>query len=330
MNEASSTIDLLSSTGASGLRVRLRCPACSQAIGALYTTDGSLPCSRCGFTISWNAGIYRALTPERKKYFARFISDYEKVREKEGRGSVTAEYYLALPFEDLSGRNQWQWSIRARTFKYLRHRILPEIEAKHSDGADILDIGAGNGWLSYQLATRGHHPVAVDIIDNDADGLGAARHYLARLRNPFPRFAAEMDRLPFASNQFDAVFFNASLHYSTNYVTTLREAMRCLKRPGDVLVMDSPFYRQPHSGEQMVKERRDEFQRRFGFASDSIASEEFLTREKLSDVTRQLGLELQIRKPWYGVQWSLRPLKARLRGKREPAKFYLLWATVEK
>ena len=106
--------------------------------------------------------------------------------------------------------------------------------------------------------------------------------------------------------------------------------MRCLKRPGHVLVMDSPFYRQQHSGEQMVKERRDEFQRRFGFASDSIASEEFLTREKLSDITRQLGLELEIRKPWYGVQWSLRPLKARLRGKREPAKFYLFWATVEK
>lgn len=329
MNEAPSTIDLLSSTGASGLRVQVQCPACSQVIAALYA-DGSLPCSRCGFSISPIAGIYRALTPERRQYFARFISDYEKVREKEGRGSVSAEYYLALPFEDLSGRNEWQWSIRARTFEYLCRRILPQIESRHSEGIDILDIGAGNGWLSYRLAARGHHPVAVDIIDNDADGLGAARHYFARLRNPFPRFAAEMDRLPFASNQFDAIFFNASLHYSTNYVTTLREAVRCLKRPGEVLVMDSPFYRRQHSGERMVEEKREEFQRRFGFASDSVASEEFLTREKLSAITRRLGLKLQIKKPWYGVQWSLRPMKARLRGRREPAKFYLLWATVEK
>lgn len=288
-----------------------------------------MPCSRCGFTISLVNGIYRALTPERTKYFSRFISDYEKVREKEGRGSASAEYYLALPFQDLSGHNQWQWSIRAQTFKYLQRRILPQIEAQRSD-ADILDIGAGNCWLSYRLAARGRHPVAVDLLDNEMDGLGAGRHYLANLRNAFPRFAAEMDRLPFASNQFDAVFFNASLHYSTNYLTTLSEAVRCLKRPGYVVVMDSPFYRRQHSGEQMVTEKRQEFQRRFGFSSDSIASEEFLTREKLSAISRQLGLTLQVEKPWYGVQWSLRPLKARLRGKREPAKFYLLWAMVEK
>lgn len=288
-----------------------------------------MACSRCGFIISRVAGIYRALTPERQEYFSRFISDYEKVREKEGRGSTSAEYYLALPFQDVSGHNQWQWSIRARTFNYLQRRVLPQLEAKRPDGADVLDIGAGNCWLSYRLAIRGHHPVAVDLIDNDADGLGAACHYLARLRSGFPRVTAEMDRLPFASSQFDAVFFNASLHYSTNYLTTLSEAMRCLKRPGHVLIMDSPFYRRQHSGEQMVKEKRQEFQRRFGFSSDSIASEEFLTRERLSDISRHLGLKFQIRKPWYGVQWSLRPWKARLRGKREPAKFYLFWATVE-
>ena len=328
MNAASSFVDLTSSSGASSLRVQAQCPACSQVIGAVQD-EGSMPCSRCGFTISLVDGIYRALTPERREYFSRFISDYEKVREKEGRGSASADYYLALPFQDLSGRNQWQWSIRARTFKYLQRRILPQIEAKRPD-ADILDIGAGNCWLSYRLAARGHHPVAVDLIDNDADGLGAARHYLAHLRSGFPRFTAEMDRLPFASNQFDAVLFNASLHYSTNYLTTLSEAMRCLKRPGYVVVMDSPFYRRQHSGEQMVKERQADFQRRFGFASDSIASEEFLTRERLSEITRQLGLKMQIEKPWYGLQWFLRPVKARLRGKREPAKFYLLWAMVEK
>jgi ubiquinone/menaquinone biosynthesis C-methylase UbiE len=328
VSAASSFVDLLSPSGASSLRVRAQCPACTQIIGAVQD-DGSMPCSRCGFTISLVDGIYRALTPERREYFSKFISDYEKVREKEGRGSASAEYYLALPFQDLSGRNQWQWSIRARTFKYLQRRILPQIEAKRSD-ADILDIGAGNCWLSYRLAARGHHPVAVDLIDNDADGLGAARHYLAHLQRAFPRFTAEMDRLPFASNQFDAVFFNASLHYSTNYLTTLSEAMRCLKRPGYVVVMDSPFYRQQHSGEQMVKEKQSDFQRRFGFASDSIASEEFLTRDKLSEISRQLGLKFEIKKPWYGYQWFLRPVKARLRGKREPAKFYFLWAMIEK
>ena len=284
MSAVSSSIDLASSSGASGLRVQARCPNCSQMIGP-PRDDGSLVCSLCGFVISLIDGIYHALTPERRKYFSRFISDYEKVREKEGRGSDSAEYYLALPFEDLSGHNQWQWSIRARTFDYLQRRVLPQIEAKESDGADILDIGAGNCWLSYRLAARGHHPVAVDLLDNDTDGLGAGHHYFARLGNAFPRFVAEMDRLPFASHQVDAVIFNASLHYSTNYLTTLTEAMRCLKRPGYLLIMDSPFYKRQYSGEQMVKEKREQFQRRFGFSSDSIASEEFLTPEKLSAIS---------------------------------------------
>jgi hypothetical protein len=34
-------------------------------------------------------------------------------------------------------------------------------------------------------------------------------------------------------------------------------------------------------------------------------------------------------KPWYGINWALRPAKARLLRRREPAKFYLLWAKVQ-
>ena len=29
---------------------------------------------------------------------------------------------------------------------------------------DLLDLGAGCGWMSYRLASRGHRPVAVDIL----------------------------------------------------------------------------------------------------------------------------------------------------------------------
>ena len=58
---------------------------------------------------------------------------------------------------------------------------------------DILDIGAGNGWLSNRLAQKGHRPVAVDIFTDGLDGLGAARHY----GMSFPLVEAEFDRLPF-------------------------------------------------------------------------------------------------------------------------------------
>ncbi len=70
-------------------------------------------------------GIWNALPTVRKAYFERFIREYRFVREAEGRGSRDPEYYLALPFQDLSGHNQQQWAIRSRTYDFLERRFCP-------------------------------------------------------------------------------------------------------------------------------------------------------------------------------------------------------------
>jgi 2-polyprenyl-3-methyl-5-hydroxy-6-metoxy-1,4-benzoquinol methylase len=101
-------------------------------------------------------GILRALTPAGKARFERFVRDYEVVRAREGWGSQTPDYYLALPFKDLTNRHSWIWRIRARTLLCLQDRILPELKKARSSGCRILDIGAGNGWLSYRLAKGGY------------------------------------------------------------------------------------------------------------------------------------------------------------------------------
>ena len=316
-----------SSSDGTTLGAVVECPACRRTIGKVFRDRAT--CPGCAWAITRVDGIYRALPPDRRFYFSRFIAEYQSVREREGRGSTASDYYLALPFSDLTGRNRWQWAIRARTFAHFERQILPGIAALNPGGADILDIGAGNGWLSYRLARKGHHPVALDLIDNSFDGLGAARHYFSELSQPFPCFQAEMDRLPFASRQFDAVIFNASFHYSVDYEVTLAESLRCLRRPGFVVIADSPTYRRRKSGEQMIEERREDFRRRYGFASDSLPSKEYLTPQILSDLSRRRSVKWQIEKPWYGLAWALRPLKAWMLGKREPSKFYLLWARVE-
>src|SRR5208282_1698872 len=181
--------------------------------------------------------IFRCLPPDRRSHFEQFVRDYELVRAKEGRGSNSPEYYLNLPFKDLTGRNTWQWAIRARTWRHMEKHVLPMLERAHPMGCDILDLGAGNGWASFRLSLRGHRPVAVDLLDNDSDGLGAARRYFDYTPNPFPLFQAEMDRLAFASNQFDVAIFNASFHYSVDYELTLRDVLRCLRSPGHILIM---------------------------------------------------------------------------------------------
>lgn len=309
---------------------QLQCPHCHHGLGS-SSSPGSPPtsCSRCGFAISERNGILRALAPDRRQRFEQFIREYEEVRAEEGRGSSSAEYYLALPFEDVTGHNRWQWQIRARTFGCLEKSVLPEIERAFRRGLDVLDVGAGNCWLSYRLALRGHRPVAVDLLDNDADGLGAAPQYFPHLPGPFPRFQADMDRLPFAPAQFDAVVFNASFHYSVDYEQTLAEALRCLRRPGYLIIADSPYYSRDESGQKMVEEKHAQFQRRFGFRSNSLQSREYLTSHVLDELSGRFGLRWNVRKPWYGVGWAMRPVAARLMGRRERARFYLLWTRQE-
>ena len=300
------------SFGTSHSDVLLRCPRCSANLPGLA-------CSKCGLQFSDSGGVIHALTPDRAAHYAQFIADYEHIRTAEGRGSSGDDFYLALPFRDLSGRNSDQWRIRARTFDCLiEHVVKPNL----SRGARILDLGAGNCWLSFRLALAGLNPCAVDLLTNDNDGLGAAEHYRQHLPDPlFKRFQAEVSRLPFQSEQFDAALFNASFHYAEDAEATLREALRCVKRGGIVIICDTPWYSSEASGDAMVSERRSVFLRRHGTDSASIQSIEYLTNERLQSLEERLWIRWKIHSPHFGLRWAMRPFLAKLRGRREPAKF---------
>jgi SAM-dependent methyltransferase len=285
-------------------------------------------CAACYFQMLNEDGIWKALPAVRKKHFQRFLREYQVVREAEGRGSRDPEYYLALPFQDLSGHNQQQWAIRSRTYSFLEQRILPEIEAHMARNLSVLDLGAGNGWLSYRLALRKHLPVAVDVFISDLDGLAAAMHYRKKLPGLFPRFQAEVDRLPFADRQFDLAIFNASFHYSEDYFETLGEAIRCLRPGGTVIIADTAWYTADESGQRMLAERQSVFSEQYGFPSDAIPSLEYLTDERLAALEQQFGIHWKIYAPFYGMAWAMRPLAAKLKGKREPSRFRIYVAEV--
>jgi ubiquinone/menaquinone biosynthesis C-methylase UbiE len=276
-----------------------------------------LECPECTFIMRVDNGIVLTLPPERAQHFAQFIADYEGIRAAEGRGSESEEYYLGLPYKDTTGRNSRQWVIRSKSYDYLAKNILRQTGGRQS----VLDLGAGNCWMSYRLALAGHRPVAVDLLTNNQDGLGAADHYCAYLSHPIPRFQAELTRLPFRDKQFDAVIFNASFHYSEDYKATLREALRCLQNNGCIIVSDTPWYSCEESGRQMVEERQAAFRQRFGTASDSVKSLEYLTDERLRELEKQLSIRWTVHSPWYGVKWAMRPWLAKIGRRREPSRF---------
>jgi SAM-dependent methyltransferase len=312
--------------------ITLRCWQCCASLGEIsgetQTSAGTHVCPGCSAATQYRDGIWCALSPARINHFRKFIAEYEFIRAAEGRGSTQPEYYLSLPFKDISGSNSDQWRIRARTFRTIQQRILEPLAELKKRPLRILDLGAGNGWMSYRLALHGHLPIAVDLLTNDRDGLGAAIHYKTAIDPLFPRVQAELDRLPFPSYVFDIVIFNASFHYSVNYERTFAEAVRCACPGGRVVIADTPWYAEEESGRRMVEEKHACFLETYGFASHSIASLEYLTPARLQRLGNALDLEWSYRSPFYGIRWALRPLRAKLAGDRPPSQFRIYEARV--
>jgi SAM-dependent methyltransferase len=253
----------------------------------------------------------------------QFAREYATIRRDEGWGSTDGAYYRALPFRDLTGRFNAIWRIRARSYATLVERVLQMLEDKASKPLRTLDLGAGSGWLAYRLACRGHVVTAIDILDDALDGLGAVRHF----GGAFTAVMAEYDRLPLPDTVADIVVFNAALHYSTNYSHTLRESLRVLREDGTLVILDSPMYADPSSGQRMVKEREQRFLARYGFASNALPSEHFLTPGRLRDLSTELGVRWQVYEPSLGLRTRLSRKLDGLRARREPAAFPVIAGT---
>ncbi len=296
-------------------RIEWACPRCRQPLPPRSRQH----CSGCRLNFEETEGILRFLPSHRRQ--DPFIREYETIRRAEGRELSPAQY-RALPFVEGSSRRSAEWGIRAETFRTFE-AALRKWKKDRSEPLLACDLGAGNCWLSNRLALEGLHVAAVDVVKNDFDGLGCRRYY----RSAFISVEAEFDRLPFQGSQFDLAVFNASLHYSTDYRITLQEALRVLRPEGRIVVLDSPIYSDPESGRQMVKEREQFFQHKFGFPSNALQSEHFLTFERLEALARELGLTWQQLRPAYGFRWHVRWWRESLFGGREPARFRVLVGT---
>lgn len=294
------------------------CPRCRAPLAPLLTSPAGrgaggegldqLRCPADGLTFSRVDGVWRFLLPEREAHYAQSIREYETARAAEGRGGDSPEYYRALPFGDLGGRFSQDWKTRARSYQALIREVVAPLERFLERPLTVLDLGSGNGWLSARLAMRHAQAVAVDLLTNPRDGLGAWTNYPVA----FTPIQAEFTRLPLAAGQMDLVIFNASFHYAESCEDVLAEALRALAPPpGLIVVMDSPVYPDPASGTAMVREREA------GFASNALQSENSLTYARMSELGRAVGIRWQHLVPNYGLLWRLR------RGGRETAEFGL-------
>lgn len=290
------------------------CPNCHTSLEQVSEDEWSCPVE--GLSFPRIDGVWRFMLPGRLAGYEQFVHEYETIRRAEGRGAPDPAYYRALPYQDLSGKMSSDWRIRAASFDTLVQKVI----GPPGSCLRVLDLGAGNGWLSNRLTGLGHQVLAVDLMTNDFDGLGCQRFY----ENSFTPIQAEFDRLPCADASADLVVFNASLHYSVSLRETLVEALRVLGQAGRLVLMDSPVYHDAESGKSMVREREAQFTQRYGFPSNTLKSENFLTHAGLENLGRELKIEWRYFTPFYGIGWTIKPLKAQLLGRREPARFHVI------
>lgn len=295
---------------------RTVCPRCRSP--GLAFSDFTAQCAGCGYLVRMVDGIWHFVIDERLQSFHRFLDTYTRVRVAEGRASYDVPTLQSLPLCPSGHPLSGQWSIRAKSFMRLLRLLRQQLRRNDR----VLDLGAGTGWLSHQLDAAGYRPCAIDLSVDAADGLGASRHFAGR----WPRLQAEFDDLPLADSQGHCAIFNASFHYCTDQQRAIGEALRVLVPGGLVIILDTPIYSNEASGRQMLEEQQLYFERLIGERSDSIAASGFLDWNQLDGLAKTLGISWRYERTWYGLRWAMRPLLARLRGRREPATFSIAWA----
>jgi SAM-dependent methyltransferase len=291
--------------------------------------NSSAHCTRCGGAFEQAHGIWQGLPESRQAHFAQFIEAFELAGREVGKGSSELDFYLALPFSDLTQTEARQWAIREKTFRFLQDKILSELAGEGDPLLAILDLGAGNGWMSYRLACSGHRPVAVDLLTNSKNGLGAASHFRPELPELFPRFQAEFDNLPFADGQFDCAIFNASFHFAEDFDRTIAEAVRCLRQGGVLIIADSPT----HSVETVMSRSQERARPRDlkepGLSTERLAGREFLTPQRLIALEVRHNFEWSTHRYRYGFRWACRTWLAKWRKGDEPPQYILYSAQVK-
>ncbi len=99
-----------------------------------------------------------------------------------------------------------------------------------------LELGCGNGWVSWLLARAGFQTWMCDF---EANSLATGLHLEHRNIGPGRRFVTDARFAPFKTGAFDLVLMKEFVHHVRDYKPLFREANRVLA-PGGVLALMEP------------------------------------------------------------------------------------------
>ncbi len=125
-------------------------------------------------------------------------------------------------------------SIRTAAERAAWDRVF-ELVLGDKRGLDALDAGCGTGFLSFELARRGHRVVGVDFAPAM---LEEARRKAAAEKAAIRFEQADAERLPFAAQSFDLVVSRHVLWTLPHPEAAIDEWIRVLRPGGRLVVVD--------------------------------------------------------------------------------------------
>ena len=129
-------------------------------------------------------------------------------------------------------------SIRTPAERAAWDRIL-DLVLPSRGGIDALDAGCGTGFLSFELAARGHHVIGVDFAPSM---IAEARRKAAEGGVSSVRFEeADAERLTFMPASFDLVISRHLLWTLSHPEAAIDEWIRVLRPGGRLVVVDGQF-----------------------------------------------------------------------------------------
>lgn len=162
-----------------------------------------------------------------------FSEKYINLRHKENWLSSDTEV-RNLPDVPPLHPHYKEWQMRMQSCKRLIHYLLKK------DSPNILEVGCGNGWLSYQLARIPYSKVTgIDI--NTTELVQAKRVFMYRSNLSF--IWGDIRSGTLKNKRFDIVVLAAAIQYFADLQNTLNYILANLMAPGgEIHLLDSPIY----------------------------------------------------------------------------------------
>ncbi len=290
------------------------CPVCNARLSRIVASAKYLVCSSCGRVFSREDGIWRFLLPEQQIQYQPFLESYPILRCGDGWERQDDAYYLNLPDVPVDDPQAFIWKIRRWSFQIVK------THCKHRYSGWVADLGAGNCWLSHRLALEGHRVLALDLQAENRDGLSGGSVYLEQRDASFIRVQASMERLPIVAERMVMCIISGAFHY-VNADITLRRAYNVLEPGGQLLITDSPVYRNSISGAQMMSEQFTRFHTQYGLTHIPVEGKGYLVFDEVMSALHRAGFKVSIRWPELPGSRLFQKLSRRTLGYREKARF---------